>query len=298
MTTQQHKKSISDLLDIMAALRDPKTGCEWDLAQSYQTIVPYTLEEAYEVADAIEQKDMLSLRDELGDLLFQTVFYARLAEEDQNFDFSDVVDAICNKMLRRHPHVFGSKQQRDQGMVKGQWEQIKADERAEKQRERQALVQTQNSQISHGGGRQAGDHENATETSILADIPKSLPALSRAIKLQNRAAAVGFDWPSLKPVFDKMREELGELEHEIEITQDREAIAAEFGDLMFVMANVARHLGIDPEAALRLTNHKFTNRFQRIESLLAEDGRTPKDSDLEEMDRLWDRAKAEERVKD
>ncbi len=310
------KHSLQDLLEIMAALRDPETGCDWDKAQSYQSIVPYTIEEAYEVADAIEQNDFLELRDELGDLLFQTVFYAQIAKEDNKFDFSDVISAICNKMIRRHPHVFGSEEERAQGMVTGQWEQIKAQERAQKRAERNPPK----SHISHGGINKPLKHgseaiqisKNPTSTpveaslsplpeSILAHIPRALPALSRAVKLQNRAARVGFDWPSLKPVFDKMREELAELEVEInhqDMANNKDAIAAEFGDLMFVMANVARHLDIDPEAALTLTNRKFINRFTRIETMLAEDGRTPDQSDLEEMDKLWDKAKAEERQTD
>lgn len=320
------KKSIDDLLAIMAALRDPDTGCDWDKAQSYDSIVPYTIEEAYEVAGAIEKKDMLELRDELGDVLFQTVFYAQIAKEDQHFDFDDVVNAICDKMIRRHPHVFGSKEERAKGMVAGQWEQIKTEERAQKAKERMRLSQEQNknhnlanNQNCDGGqdtsqkqvseslqspqipiddaGREPSVSPDSTSvrTSILDDIPRALPALSRAVKLQNRAARVGFDWPSLEPVFDKMREELAELEAEIKAGNPKEEIAAEFGDLMFVMANVARHLDIDPEAALTLTNHKFISRFTRIEELLAEDGRTADESDLEEMDRLWDRAKAEEK---
>jgi ATP diphosphatase len=269
------RNSIDDLLAVMAALRTPGTGCPWDLEQTFKTIAPYTIEEAYEVADAIERGDVADLKDELGDLLLQVVYHARIAEEQQAFAFGDVTDAITTKMIRRHPHVFGSAAERAAGAAPGFWERIKAAERAD------AL--------------QAG---SASEPSILDGVPAGLPALTRALKLQNKAASVGFDWPSLGPVFDKLKEELGELEDVLvggEAASDRTKIEEEFGDLLFVVANVARHLKVDPEAALRAANQKFTRRFHAIERKLAQDGRTPAQSTLAEMDLLWDQAKAGER---
>ena len=269
------RNSIDDLLAVMAALRTPGTGCPWDLEQTFKTIAPYTIEEAYEVADAIERGDLADLKDELGDLLLQVVYHARIAEEQQTFAFGDVTDAITTKMIRRHPHVFGSEAERAAGAAPGFWERIKAAERAD------AL--------------QAG---SASEPSILDGVPAGLPALTRALKLQNKAASVGFDWPSLGPVFDKLKEELGELEDVLvggEAASDRTKIEEEFGDLLFVVANVARHLKVDPEAALRAANQKFTRRFHAIERKLAQDGRTPAQSTLAEMDLLWDQAKAGER---
>lgn len=259
------RKSLADLLAIMAALRTPVTGCPWDLEQNFSTIAPYTIEEAYEVADAIARGDMADLTEELGDLLLQVVFHARMGEEACLFDFGDVVDGIAQKMLRRHPHVFGAGSAEDASEVKGLWEDIKAKEKA-------------------GKGRRG----------TLADVPVALPALSRAVKLQGKAAKVGFDWPSLAPVFEKMREELGELEHEIAGGTPKSRFE-EFGDLLFVMANVARHLKIDPEAALSGANAKFERRFAAIERALETDGRKPEQSTLEEMDRLWNEAKAKER---
>ncbi|HJU32385.1 MAG TPA: nucleoside triphosphate pyrophosphohydrolase [Hyphomicrobiaceae bacterium] len=263
---------IAELLDIMAALRTPGTGCPWDLAQTFGTIAPYTIEEAYEVADAIDRNDLGALREELGDLLLQVVYHARIAEEDAIFAFADVVDGIADKMIRRHPHVFGSEAERAAGAAPGFWERIKATEKA------QASGQT-----------------------VLAGIPPALPALTRAVKLQHKAARVGFDWPSLAPVFAKLKEELAELEQAVAgdtvdgSPSTAPEIGEELGDLLFVVANVARHLHVDPEAALRSANQKFVRRFARIEALLAADGRSPSQSTLEEMDRLWDQAKAEER---
>jgi ATP diphosphatase len=265
------RKSITDLLTVMAALRTPGTGCPWDLQQTFKSIAPYTIEEAYEVADAIEQGDMAALKDELGDLLLQVVYHARMAEEQGSFAFADVADAITAKMLRRHPHVFGTPEERAAGAAPGFWERIKAEERAETPRK--------------------------ARESVLDGVPAGLPALTRAIKLQNKAARVGFDWPSLAPVFDKLKEELGELEDAIAAPgarKGRAKVEEEFGDLLFVIANVARHLKLDPEAALRSANQKFTRRFQAIERKLAERGRTPAQSTLAEMDTLWDAAKAEE----
>ena len=275
-------KTLDELLAVMAALRTPVTGCPWDLEQNFATIAPYTIEEAYEVADAIERGSRTDLRDELGDLLLQVVYHARMAEEEGAFTIGDVVDAVTRKMIRRHPHVFGDETQRGKPLTKGWWEAIKAEERAEK-----------------------GIVETATPASILADVPLTLPALTRAEKLQAKAARVGFDWPSLAPVFEKMREELAELEAVALPADPRGAtppsgetdprIVEEFGDLLFVMANVARHLSIQPETALRSANAKFTRRFAHIEARLAAQGKKPENSTLEEMDALWDEAKAAER---
>ena len=280
MTTDASRKSLADLLSVMAALRTPGTGCPWDLVQTFETIAPYTIEEAYEVADAIARADMPDLKDELGDLLLQVVYHSRIAEEGGHFAFADVADAVTRKMIRRHPHVFGTAQQRAEGAAPGFWERVKAEEREEKATERGTT-----SLGVQGAGPLAF-------TSLLSDVPVGLPGLTRAIKLQDKAARAGFDWPDIKPVFAKMTEEIAELEEAV-ATNDAGEIEAEFGDLLFVMANLARHLKIDPEAALRITNQKFTRRFNHIESALAADGRSPVQSDLAEMDRLWDEAKAE-----
>jgi ATP diphosphatase len=280
--------TIVDLVAVMAALRTPVTGCPWDLQQNFATIAPYTIEEAYEVADAVERGDRIDLKEELGDLLLQSIYHARMAEEEGAFDFADVVDGVTAKMIRRHPHVFGDENARSAKLAKGWWETIKAEEKAEKRAER---------------GLDAAETE--APRSLLADVPVGLPALTRAIKLQEKAARVGFDWPSLAPVFAKMREELAELE-EIALPADPRGpsapegqvdprIAEEFGDLLFVVANVARHLSIDPERALREANAKFMRRFAHIEARLAEQGKAPAQSTLEEMDALWDEAKAKER---
>ncbi|MBO0765770.1 MAG: nucleoside triphosphate pyrophosphohydrolase [Hyphomicrobiaceae bacterium] len=292
------RKSIDDLLAVMAALRTPGTGCPWDLEQNFKTIAPYTIEEAYEVADAIERGDLGELKEELGDLLLQVVYHARMAEELAAFAFADVVEAITAKMVRRHPHVFGTPEQRAAGAAPGFWERIKAEERAEK-------AAPPSPYVLPASGEQASH-------SALDGVPGGLPALTRAVKLQNKAACVGFDWPSLAPVFDKVKEEVAELEEAIAklppgaatmsdpkgreglSPADRAMIEEEFGDLLFVVANVARHLKLDPETALRSANAKFTRRFHAIERKLAAGGRTPAHSTLAEMDRLWDEAKAEE----
>jgi nucleoside triphosphate diphosphatase len=277
--TMVPSRDISRLLEIMAALRTPKTGCPWDLEQTFATIAPYTIEEAYEVADAIARGDRADLKDELGDLLLQVVYHARIAEEERSFTFDDVVLAVSTKMVRRHPHVFGDQRARAAGAAKGFWDAIKAEEKADKAAERARLGVLSQNHVP----------------SILDDVPLPLPALTRAVKLQDKAAKVGFDWPSLKPVFDKMREELGELE-EAMASASPGKIQDEFGDLLFVMANVARHLGLDPEDALRGANQKFSRRFASIEQALAADGRSPAQSDLAEMDALWDAAKRTERA--
>lgn len=254
------------LLAIMAALRDPTGGCPWDLQQTFATIAPYTVEEAYEVADAIERGAMDELKDELGDLLFQVVFHARMAQEQGLFDFADVAAAMNDKMIRRHPHVFADEIFESLREQAAAWESIKAHERKTR-------------------GKGAG---------VLDDVPVGLPAATRAVKLTKRAARVGFDWPSTDQVIAKLHEELGELQAEID-AGDMAKAREELGDLLFVVANLARKLDVEPEDALRATNAKFIRRFSYIERKLAEDGRTPEQSDLAEMDRLWDEAKAAER---
>ncbi len=278
------RATLADLVAVMAALRTPGTGCPWDLAQTFETIAPYTIEEAYEVADAIARADLPDLKDELGDLLLQVVYHARLAEEAGAFDLADVTDAITAKMIRRHPHVFGSPEERAAGAAPGFWERIKTEERAAKAQQR-ATVQVQEPEQNS---------QAAIEGSTLDGVPAGLPGLTRAIKLQAKAARVGFDWPDLAPVLDKVREEIAELTEAI-ATGQRGQVEEEFGDLLFVMANVARHLSIDPETALRGANQKFTRRFAHIEQRLAESGRTPPQSDLDEMDRLWIEAKQAEK---
>ena len=269
--------TLETLLAIMAALRDPDTGCPWDQVQTFETIAPYTIEEAYEVGDAIARGDLADLRDELGDLLLQVVYHARIAEEAGAFDFADVATTVSEKMIRRHPHVFGTAQERRDGAAPGFWERIKASERADKQAERERL-----------------GIAVSQDRSLLDDVPRNMPPLTQAVKLQKKVARVGFDWPSLAPVMAKMREELAEFD-EAAAREDHQAMQAEFGDLLFVMANVARHLKIDPEAALRMTNAKFRTRFERIETLLRDAGRDPAEASLEELDALWDQAKREER---
>lgn len=255
------------LLEIMARLRDPETGCPWDIAQDFSTIAPYTIEEAHEVADAIARQAWPELEGELGDLLLQTVYHSQMAKEAGLFSFETVTKAISDKMVARHPHVFGD-ESRDKtpDQQTADWEKIKAAERA---------------------GRAEGG--------VLDGVALGLPALTRALKLQKRAARVGFDWPSTAEVLDKIIEESRELV-EARDTLSQTEVAEEFGDLMFVMANLGRHLNLDPEACLRDANAKFTRRFQRIEALLASIGKVPQDSDLAEMDALWNQAKAEEKA--
>ena len=285
----QHKKTIADLLDVMTSLRTPETGCPWDLQQTFSSIAPYTIEEAYEVADAIERADVVDLNEELGDLLLQVVYHAQIAREIDAFDFEDVVDGITRKMIRRHPHVFGNSAEREAGAKPGFWERIKDQERHEKARAKSSVP---NHNIVETEGLKQTD--TMTKESVLDDVPLNLPALVRAIKLQDKAARVGFDWPSLAPVMDKMREELSELDEALASGQASK-IENEFGDLLFVVANVARHLKIDAEKCLRGTNAKFVRRFGRVEELLLERGLSPSQSNLDEMDALWDQAKAEER---
>jgi ATP diphosphatase len=262
-------RDIEKLLEIMAALRTPGSGCPWDLEQDFSTIAPYTLEEAYEVADAITRGDLSGLREELGDLLLQVVFHARMAQEQGAFDFGDVVEGITTKLLRRHPHVFGEARGLSPDQVKDLWERIKAEEKAERAEPRE-------------------------RTGALAGVPVALPALTRAFKLQAKAGKVGFDWNDPLAVLAKIREEADEIAAEIK-AGDRERAKAEVGDLLFAMVNLARHLDVDPEATLRATNQKFERRFAAIEAALAAKGKAPQDATLAEMDALWDAAKAAEK---
>jgi nucleoside triphosphate diphosphatase len=262
---------IGALIDIMAALRTPGTGCPWDLEQSFATIAPYTIEEAYEVADAIARGDLDELRDELGDLLLQVVFHARMAQEQGAFDFGDVVQAITEKLVRRHPHVFGDARGLKVEAVNELWDRIKAQEKA-------------------------GQRENGrpVEAGALAGVPVALPALTRALKLQEKAGKVGFDWNDPRAVLSKIREEADEIEAALD-ADDRDAIGHEVGDLLFAVVNLARHVKADPESVLRATNRKFERRFASIERALAAQGKSPRESTLAEMDALWDAAKAAER---
>jgi nucleoside triphosphate diphosphatase len=275
-------RDIARLIEIMAALRTPGSGCPWDLEQSFQTIAPYTLEEAYEVADAIARGDLAGLKDELGDLLLQVVYHARmaqeLAKEDGAFDFGDVVEGITAKMIRRHPHVFADAQGHTAEAVKGLWERIKAQERAQAK----AASGEADSQGAQG------------DLGALAGVPLALPALTRALKLQNKAGAVGFDWNDPRAVLAKIREEADEIEAALDAGDQADA-AKEVGDLLFAVVNMARHLAADPEGVLRATNLKFERRFASIERALAARGKRPQDATLAEMDALWDAAKAEEK---
>ena len=253
------------LLDIMAALRDPGTGCPWDIEQSFDTIAPYTIEEAYEVADAIARRDFAALPDELGDLLFQVVYYAQMAAEQGRFGFADIARAISDKMIRRHPHVFAEATARDTAAQTTAWE-------VQKQAERAALA----------------------DAGTLAGIPVALPALTRALKITSRAARVGFDWPDAEAVLEKLDEEIAELRAELP-DMDKTRLIDEVGDLLFVLANLARKLDLDPEACLRHANLKFTRRFTAVEATLAATGRTPRDATLEEMETEWHSVKCAER---
>jgi MazG family protein len=272
MTMNGKPNEIDRLLAIMARLRDREHGCPWDVEQVFSTIAPHTIEEAFEVADAIQRGHMQDLKEELGDLLFQVVFHARMAEEAKQFAFEDVVKAICNKMIERHPHVFSDVSIASASAQTEAWEAIKALERAAK-----------------------ADSEDR-HASALDGVIAGLPALIRALKLQKRAARVRFDWPSPNEVQAKIREELAEVEAEIDAGSDPDRLEDEIGDLLFVCVNLARHLNVDPESALRRTNAKFERRFRRIEALAAAEGRALETMDLAAMDALWDRAKAEEKA--
>jgi nucleoside triphosphate diphosphatase len=265
-------KDILRLLEIMARLRDPQTGCAWDAEQTFASIMPYTIEEAYEVGEAIERNNMPDLCDELGDLLLQVVFHSRMAEEAGHFSFGDVVEAVTRKMIRRHPHVFGDENARSPKMAKGMWEKIKAEEKAEKRE------------------RLSASEETAREPSLLDDVPRALPAFLEARKLQAGAARVGFDWSEAAPILDKIAEETAELRDAI----NHEApanIAAEWGDLAFALVNLSRHLDIDPEMQLKAANAKFRRRFSGVEHGLASQGKSPTSSTLDEMEAEWNAVK-------
>lgn len=257
---------LETLRQIMSALRDPETGCPWDVEQDFATIAPYTIEEAYEVADAIQRGNLDDLCEELGDLLLQVIYHSQMASEAGAFTLDDVIAGISAKMVRRHPHVFGDEKTRKAGVAKGFWEKIKASEKEAR-----------------------GASEPA---SVLDDVPRPLPALTRAEKLQKRAARTGFDWPDPSGPLAKVSEELGELEEALNST-DRQQASDEFGDLLFSMVNLARHHGIDPEEALRQANAKFTGRFQHVEARLAQQERSLEGASLDEMDALWDEAKSQ-----
>jgi nucleoside triphosphate diphosphatase len=259
-------RDIGRLIEIMAALRTPRSGCPWDLAQNFATIAPYTIEEAYEVADAIARDDLGDLEEELGDLLLQVVFHARMAEEQRAFDFGDVVNGLTEKLIRRHPHVFGDERSQTPQAVEGLWERIKAQEKSTR-------------------ADRAGE-------GALAGVPVALPALTRALKLQAKASQVGFDWNDKRAVLRKIREEADEIEAALDGEQTNAAL--EIGDLLFAAVNLARHLRADPETLLRQTNQKFERRFAAIERALAERGKKPQNATLAEMDALWEEAKARE----
>jgi nucleoside triphosphate diphosphatase len=272
-------RDISALLDIMARLRTPVTGCPWDLEQNFRTIAPYTIEEAYEVADAIARNDLDDLRDELGDLLLQVVFHARMAEEESAFAFGDVVEAITRKMIRRHPHVFADKDGKlTPSDVKGAWDRIKAEEKAE--RAAQKL--------------RPEDGPAAERKSLLSGVKTGLPALARAIELQRKAGTVGFDWNDPRAVLHKIREEADEIEAALD-GANKDELSRETGDLLFAVVNLARHVGADPEMALRGANAKFERRFAHIECALAANGRSLDEAGLDEMEELWNEAKQSER---
>lgn len=262
--------SIESLLEVMARLRDPDAGCPWDLKQDFASIVPYTLEEAYEVAHAIETHDWGELREELGDLLFQVVFYAQLGKEQRLFDFDDIVEAVTHKLIRRHPHVFADQQGLDEAQIKANWEKFKAEERRQK--------------------------AELSLHSVLDNVPQALPALSRAAKLQKRCASVGFDWPDTDGVIDKIREEVDELEAELDRgDHQHDAVAEELGDLMFALVNLSRFIKRDPEQLLREANNKFERRFRDLEKRVNQEQRAVSDCSLDELEGHWQAVKLKEK---
>ncbi|MGQ4272864.1 nucleoside triphosphate pyrophosphohydrolase [Terrihabitans sp. B22-R8] len=267
-------RNIADLLDLMAALRDPETGCAWDLQQTFETIAPFTLEEAAEVVDAIARNDIGNLRDELGDLLLQVVFHSRIAEEKGSFAFGDVVEAITSKLIRRHPHIFGGAGELTAGEVKELWNKIKREEK---------LAQRPTEPIG-------------VPPSLLQEVPGALPALSRSVALQTKAGSVGFDWNSAQLILDKIHEEAEEVRETLEDGVSEDDRIEEIGDLLFAVTNLARHMKVDPEIALRRANAKFERRFHFIETSLAEAGRRTDDANLDEMEALWNQAKLRERI--
>ena len=278
------KSDIEKLLAVMTMLRDPDFGCPWDLEQSIASLAPYTLEEVYEVVDAIEKQDMVELEDELGDLLFQVVFYAQIASEEGKFGFDDIANAITSKLIRRHPHVFpdgklekfGDKPEISSAQVVINWEQIKQEEKLQKRLRQSALSGLDESAI--------------VNESVLDDVPRALPALERARKLQSRAASVGFDWPDINPVLEKLKEEVAELEAALK-EGDHLQINHELGDVLFTVVNLARHSSVEPEIALRAANRRFENRFKWIECSLQERSKALQETNLEELDLLWNQAK-------
>jgi nucleoside triphosphate diphosphatase len=270
-TRMKPSRDIADLIAIMAALRDEATGCPWDIEQTFETIAPYTVEEAHEVAEAITSGDREDLRDELGDLLLQVVFHARMAEEEGSFDFGGVVEAVTRKMIRRHPHVFGERRDWTPAEVKASWARIKAEEKAER-------------------AERLGKTSEGDPASVLDGVSAALPAAQRAVKLQDKAAKVGFDWPDIGQVLDKAEEEIRELKEALRSGKDTE-IAEELGDLLFVLANVARWKALDPDMVLRQANAKFEKRFKQMEALLKVRGKRLEDSTLAEMDAVWNEVK-------
>ena len=274
-------KNVARLVEIMEALRDPKTGCPWDIEQSFATIAPYTVEEAYEVSDAIERDDMVDLREELGDLLLQVVYHAQLAAEQGLFEFGDVVETITRKMVRRHPHVFGDAVARSARSAKGQWEKIKAEEKAERAALRAKLA---------GDASLPTGANGADRPRHLDEIPAAFPALTLALKVQKKAADTGFDWDRPEPILEKIDEELGEFAEAI-AARDRDASEAELGDLLFSVVNLARFHEIDPELALRRCVRKFRDRFGFIEDHLETTNRSLHSASLDEMEALWVAAK-------
>jgi len=270
-------KDIAGLIEIMAALRTPGTGCPWDLEQDFASIAPYTIEEAYEVADAIARGDLVDLKDELGDLLLQVVYHAQMAQEEGAFAFPDVVETVTAKMIRRHPHVFGDARDLSPLEVKALWHRIKAQEKADKAAARQA----------------AGLPDKIEDKGVLAGVPQTLPALTRAWKLQAKASTVGFDWNDARLVLDKIREETAEIDEAL-ASADKAAIKEEIGDLLFVVANLARHVDADPEGVLHAANAKFERRFKGIEQALEAQGKTASDATLDEMEGLWQAVKRAE----
>lgn len=272
--TENSADSIQQLLGIMQRLRDPQTGCAWDVKQTFQSIAPFTIEEAYEVADAIDRNDLADLKDELGDLLFQVVFHAQIASESGSFNFNDVAQAIADKMIRRHPHVFGDKVYQTEGELKAAWEAIKAQERSAK--------------------LSSESQEAALPESALDGVATNLPALKRADKVQKRASRVGFDWPCIEPVWQKLDEEIAEAQEAIKEKSSQD-IEDELGDMLFTVVNLARHCSVDSEVALRRASNKFEQRFRLVESLAAANGQGLKDLTPLELDALWTEAKSESR---
>ena len=268
-------RDVSRLVEIMTALRTPVTGCPWDLEQNFRSITPYTIEEVYEVVDAIERHDMENLREELGDLLLQVIYHAQMASEDEAFDFGDVVETVTTKMIRRHPHVFGDEEARNAGMAKGAWERIKAIEKQERAERR----------------RQMGLDPVAEKNSLLDDVPAATEPMLEALKLQQKASKVGFDWNDPHQVLAKIREELEEVEGEIR-SQNHQDLEGEIGDVLFAAINLARHMDIDPGNALRRCNRKFRSRFGHIENTISDHGETMQSADLDLMEKLWVEAKS------